>query len=504
VRTQIPGSQILDLSINTADIANRAVTDSQLSLTGVTAGSYTKVDVSSAGRITAGYNPSTLAGYGITDAQALNVNLSALAGISGTGLYAVTAAGSAQVRTLVAPTAGFTISNASGVVGNPTFALADDLNAVESLTTTGIAVRSATSTWLTRTISAGTGIGVANGDGLIGNPTISLSTSGVTAGSYSVPNLSVDVYGRVTSISSTSTAAGSASGLIGTGQSGAAAWTLSGSRYYADFTHNLGTYNVVVTIFDSTTNTVVIPDSIVLTSTTTARVYVIGNTRTLRVVVVANGLAINTATQSAGTITTQKDGSTVNATASTLNFTGPLVKVSDAGSNVSTINIGSRFTYFAASLDSPVNSDFAVNANAAIVVDPSNPSILVRQFSNTTEQGVGFLISIPSSASSITFKIRGRAAAAPATVSVIQPKLYVRQIPNNAAIGSWAAGVSLGLITFQTNTYFQYSNQSYTLSSLGLTAGSTYQLELTRPTTVSSGTALASAFLMTELTIELA
>jgi hypothetical protein len=151
-----------------------------------------------------------------------------------------------------------------------------------------------------------------------------------------------------------------------------------------------------------------------------------------------------------------------------------------------------------------VNSDFAVNANAAIVVDPSNPSILVRQFSNTTEQGVAFLISIPSSATSITFKIRGRAAAAPAVVSVIQPKLYVRQIPNNAAIGSWAAGVSLGLITFQTNTYFQYSNQSYTLSSLGLTAGSTYQLELTRPTTVSSGTALASAFLMTELTIELA
>lgn len=43
-----------------------------LASTGVTAGSYTKVTVDAKGRVTAGSNPTTLAGYGITDACPLN------------------------------------------------------------------------------------------------------------------------------------------------------------------------------------------------------------------------------------------------------------------------------------------------------------------------------------------------------------------------------------------------------------------------------------------------
>lgn len=77
-------------------------------------------------------------------------------------------------RTLVAPAAGITISNADGVAGNPTFALANDLGALEGLGSTGFAVRTAADTWTQRTIVAGAGLSIINGDGVAGNPTLSV------------------------------------------------------------------------------------------------------------------------------------------------------------------------------------------------------------------------------------------------------------------------------------------------------------------------------------------
>jgi phage-related tail fiber protein len=67
MKTQIPGKQILDLDIGTDDLKDSAVTDGKLSTTGVSPGDYNKVTVNSKGRVTAGSNPTTLAGHGITD-----------------------------------------------------------------------------------------------------------------------------------------------------------------------------------------------------------------------------------------------------------------------------------------------------------------------------------------------------------------------------------------------------------------------------------------------------
>jgi phage-related tail fiber protein len=53
-----------------------------LSNTGVAAGTYRSVTVDTKGRVTTGTNPTTLAGYGITDAQPLDATLTALAGLS--------------------------------------------------------------------------------------------------------------------------------------------------------------------------------------------------------------------------------------------------------------------------------------------------------------------------------------------------------------------------------------------------------------------------------------
>lgn len=155
----ITGDASWSVSFNGSANATAALT---LANSGVTAGSYAKVTVNAKGLVTAGATltaadlpsldwskiasgkPSTLGGYGITDAQPLDVDLTALAALTTVGFYVNTGVGTVAAR--------------------------------------GIA--------------AGAGVSVSNSDGVAGNPQISLNTSGVSAGSYA--KVTVDVYGRVT------------------------------------------------------------------------------------------------------------------------------------------------------------------------------------------------------------------------------------------------------------------------------------------------------------------
>ncbi|MCQ4143221.1 hypothetical protein [Vogesella sp. AC12] len=89
-----------------------------LAASGVGAGTYRSVTVDAKGRVTGGSNPTTLAGYGITDAQPLNSDLTALAALVTTGLYVNTGVGTVAARTLTAGT-GVSVSNGDGVAGNP-------------------------------------------------------------------------------------------------------------------------------------------------------------------------------------------------------------------------------------------------------------------------------------------------------------------------------------------------------------------------------------------------
>lgn len=297
-----------------------------------------------------------------------------------------------------------------------------------------------------------------------------------------------------------------AAGLIGSGQAGAAAWSLvSGSRYTAAFAHGLGTTNVVVTIYDVSNNQIVIPDSVTTTDANTVTVVVVGNTKTLKVVVVANGASIVAGGSTPSSIITAFQGVTVNAATTKINFIGSTV-VTDSGGGTTSVSIGARFTFAPNSLDTPNNADWVINAFAPVITDPVNASLNVRSFSNTIETGVGFTLAIPSGATIVTFRYRGRAAAIVAgATNVVGMRVYFRSIPNNAAVGAWSAALDLNNLAIPaSNIFTQYFVQSMTLATAGLTAGQSYQFELTRKVAPASGTQLAAAFLLGEVTFEFA
>lgn len=138
--------------------------------------------------------------------QPYDLGLSNLASKSSTGLIAQTGSDTYTSVSLVQPAAGITISNASGVAGNPTFALANDLAALEGLSTTGFIVRTADGAATTRTISGVSGrIVVTDGAGIANAPSIDLATvSNSNTGTFLKFNN--DTYGRITGTTAVTTA----------------------------------------------------------------------------------------------------------------------------------------------------------------------------------------------------------------------------------------------------------------------------------------------------------
>lgn len=140
--------------------------------------------------------------------QAYDAGLDALAAKSSTGVMVQTGADTFASVSLVAPAEGITITNADGVAGNPTFALANDLAAIEGLTGAGYVVRTANNTAAVRSIESGlTGtVIVGAGNGVSGNTTLDLQTLTIPTGAGTLYKFNYDTYGRVTAVQSVATA----------------------------------------------------------------------------------------------------------------------------------------------------------------------------------------------------------------------------------------------------------------------------------------------------------
>lgn len=181
----------------------------------VTAGTYRSVTVNAKGLVTAGTNPTTIAGYGITDAQPLDSDLTAIAGLTTTGLIIRTATGTATTRSVTVSGTGLSITNGDGISGDIAIASnatsANNANTIVARNASGnftagtitaaLSGNAATATTLetARTIGiSGDGTGTATSFNGSANITIpfTLTNSGVSAGTYT--KVTVDAKGRVT------------------------------------------------------------------------------------------------------------------------------------------------------------------------------------------------------------------------------------------------------------------------------------------------------------------
>jgi hypothetical protein len=135
----------------------------------------------------------------VSGVQAYDLGLTNLAAKSSTGLMVQIGADTYASTSLTAPSRGFSITNANGVAGSPTFVLANNLAALESITTPGYYAITGDGTAAVRTFGVVSGELVITGDadGSTTNTTFGLATV-TQANSGNFVKVTLDTHGRVT------------------------------------------------------------------------------------------------------------------------------------------------------------------------------------------------------------------------------------------------------------------------------------------------------------------
>ena len=161
---------------------------------------------------------------------------------SSAGIQVKTDVNTVVNRTISVTGSGLSVTNGDGISGNPTISTTGVLANFASTSGTGLLTINGATISQT-TLSGTTGqITVTNPSGIGGNPTFSLNTTGVSAGTYTIATVDVDVYGRITSASSASTTGSGAVVLQ-------ASPTLTGTPFAPTASNGTSTTQIATTAF---------------------------------------------------------------------------------------------------------------------------------------------------------------------------------------------------------------------------------------------------------------
>jgi hypothetical protein len=138
------------------------------------------------------------------------------------------------------------------------------------------------------------------------------------------------------------------------------------------------------------------------------------------------------------------------------------------------------YDFIADQFSIPNTADWGVNAPAAVVSDPTNSALATAAFDDTTEEGVGMEIHVPSGATTISFVIEHRANTGPTGAQTVDCRLRFRKLTDNGAVGAWVT-VDMSPATIGNGVaYYYYTTRTFLLSAISMDAGASYQLEWTR------------------------
>ena len=138
-----------------------------------------------------------------------------------------------------------------------------------------------------------------------------------------------------------------------------------------------------------------------------------------------------------------------------------------------------RRQFGATDFDDPATSDWPVTVAAELTTDSTNSGLPVRRFDDTTEEGVGFDVFLPTGSVSLVFRIIYRAQTAPGGTVGVQPSLRVRETTIDSTVEAWAE-TDMTALSIGTDANWHYASQTISLSTLSLNAGQKAHFELTR------------------------
>ncbi len=469
---------------DTTQTISGAKTFSSQILSNVTTGTA-PLSVASTTKVT-NLNADLLDGLDSTAFQASDAELTAVAGLTTNGLIVKTGTGAATTRTITGTTDTISVTNGDGISNNPVITIADNpvIPGNGSLTfPVGTQVqRPASPTFgMIRGNSDASGLeAYVNGSwqGFVLNSqdlaaiqvrrttTLTLSTT-ITAVTFNT----VD-YANQTSVI---TRDGTTTSRINIGEDGLYIITFS--------LEDIQTSNTVTDVYALRVNgTTTIPGSTATTSTRSSRMEV---SRTVIYPLAAGNYFELVASNSTGTTGTLQIGAVITAA----RLKGVKGDAGPAGGT-------SSIYYPAATFDNPNNANWTINALAPVVADTANNALSVRAFDDTAEEGVGFTVYVPPSASNIVFTLTLKPATTPASAVGAILRFYSRAINIGSAVGAWSAATVLNTVSIPTNNYYQTFSQSLVLNTYGLVAGTTYQFELTRYGASASDTLVGDLHLL--------